>query len=374
MTKKILKVFICSVATLCLLCSSMTVFAENDDLDFEFNIQPEEPTTQLETVPTETEEETQQVTEKQTTEEETEKETEKTTKKPTKPHTTEEEDEPVYNNDPVNNGNNGAQANDETVEEESTVEGSTDETLPDGAFYVYLERNNGQRRLKTIMKAPGYVSEPAEPVRDGYVFAGWYSDANFKNPWNFLTDKAQKQMTIYAKWVADSNTVEFDIIVEKTDGGTLEVNPQKASVGEPVVITVTPDEGKRLVQGSILINGEPSDFLSFVMPKGRVTISASFEEIPENDGAEEKSKLPLFIGAVVIVVAIIAVAIIIAKRRNDFNADLDPDEELYIDEDDEDNWIDESIVVEDGFKEGKKVVESVEPDYGTPDSEENNKT
>lgn len=370
MTRKISKIFICTVAVLCLFCSSVTVFAENGDLDFEFNIQPEEPITQLETVPAETEEETQQVTEKQTTEKETEKETEKTTKKPTKPHTTEEEDEPVYNNTPVNNGNNGAQANDETTKEETTVEESTDEPLPDGAFYVYLERNNGQRRLKTVMQKPGYVPEPAEPTRAGYLFEGWYSDPDLKKPWNFLTDKAKKQMTIYAKWAADSNTVEFDIIVEKTVGGTLEVNPQKASVGEPVVITVTPDEGKRLVQGSILINGEPSDFLSFIMPKGKVTISASFEDIPEKTVVEEKSKLPFFIVAGVFVLIILAVAIIIVKKRSDFNADLDPDEELYTEEDNDDNWIDESIVVEDGFKEGKKIVESAEPDYGAPDADE----
>lgn len=369
MTRKISKILICAIAVLCLFCSSLTAFAENGDLDFEFNIQPEEPTTQQETVPAETEAETQQVTEKQTTEKETEKETEKTTKKPTTPHTTEEEDEPVYNDTPVNNGNNNAQANNETTKEETTIEESTDEPLPDGAFYVYLERNNGQRRLKTVMQKPGYVPEPAEPTREGYVFVGWFSDSGLKKPWNFLTDKAKKQMTIYAKWVADSNTVEFDIIVEKTVGGTLEVNPQKASVGEPVVITVTPDEGKRLVQGSILINGEPSDFLSFIMPKEKVTISASFEDIPEKDVNEEKTKVPFFIGAGVIVVVILVAAIIIAKRKRDFNADLDPDEELYT-EDNDDNWIDESIVVEDGFKEGKKVVESAEPDYGAPDLDE----
>ncbi len=370
MTRKISKIIICAIAALCLFCSSLTAFAENGDLDFEFNIQPEEPTTQRESAPVETETETEKVTEKQTTEKITEATAEKTTIKTTKPQTTEAQNEPVYNNASGNNVNVGVQENVEATKEESTVEETTDEPLPDGAFYVYLERNNGQRRLKTVMQEPGYVPEPEEPTREGYVFDGWYSDSEFKKSWDFLTDKAKEQMTIYAKWVANSNTKEFDIIVEKTVGGTLEVNPQKASVGEPVVITVTPDEGKRLVQGSILINGEPSDFLSFIMPNGKVIISASFEDIPEKDVSEEKSKLPLFIGLGVIVAVILVATIIIAKRRSDFNADLDPDEELYIDDDDDDNWIDESIVVEEGFKEGKKVVDSTEPDYGAPDLEE----
>ncbi len=372
MTQKISKIIICVIATLCLFCGSLTVFAENGDLDFDFNIQPEVPTTQQESVPEETEKETEEEKTEKETEKETQKPTQKPTKKPTKPHTTEAVVEPEYNdNNDNNNVNVNVQANDNTTKEETTEE-TTDETLPDGAFYVYLERNNGQRRLKTMMQEKGYVPEPEEPIREGYVFVGWYADSEFKKSWNFLTDKADKTITIYAKWRADEGTVVYDIVIEKTAGGRLEVNPQKASMGEPVVITVTPDEGKRLVQGSILINGEPTDFLSFIMPKGEVTISASFEDVPENDEEEEtKSKLPLFIGVGVVVAVILVAAIIIAKRRSDFNADLDPDEDLYTDEDDDDeDWIDESIVVEDGFKEGKKVVESTEPDYGAPDLDE----
>ncbi len=372
MIQKISKILICTVAVLCLFCSSVTVFAENGDLDFDFNIQPVEPTTQEEILPSESETETEKQTEKET-KKETEKETtEKPTKKPTKPYTTEPDDEPVYNNN-NNNGNNvnqNVQANDDTTKKETTTEGTTDEPLPEGSFYVYLERNNGQRRLKTVMSGKGYVPEPEIPVRQGYVFAGWYSDANFKNKWDFLKDQTDKTITIYAKWKADEGTVVYDIIIEDAVGGKLEVNPQKASLGEPVVITVTPDEGKRLVQGSILINGEPTDFLSFIMPKGKVTISASFEDIPESDGEEEKPKLPLFIGIGAVVAVILVAIIIVAKRRRDFNADLDPDEDIYaVEDNDDDNWIDESIVVEDGFKEGKKVVENTEPDYGAPEAD-----
>ena len=379
MIRKFLKINICVIAVLCVLCSSLTAFAVEGDLDFDFNIQPEIPTTQEETVPVETEQETERETEKEIetetekkpNKETTEKPTERPTQKPTERETTERQ-----NNEPDNNGweGNGNAQPDEPTTKKETTQATTEEGLKKGQFYVYLERNNGQRRLKTLMNKKGYVVEPEEPFREGYIFSGWYADSKFKKPWNFMTDKADKSMTIYAKWTAKGDTVVYDIIIQDTVGGTLEVNPQKASAGEPVVITVIPEEGKRLVQGSIIINGENTDFLNFVMPDSNVTISATFEDVPEQQEAPiEKSKLPLFAIIGVLALVIIGVIVVITRQRRDFNADLDPDEDIFATDDEEDDgsWIDESIVVEDGFVEGKKVVENTEPDYGGPDLDEN---
>ena len=43
------------------------------------------------------------------------------------------------------------------------------------------------------------VARPADPVREGFVFAGWFADAAFTRAWNF--DEAPTgDMTLYAKW------------------------------------------------------------------------------------------------------------------------------------------------------------------------------
>ncbi|MBC8600379.1 InlB B-repeat-containing protein [Parabacteroides acidifaciens] len=47
------------------------------------------------------------------------------------------------------------------------------------------------------------VAEPAEPVRSGYTFDGWYTDASFTEIWDFKNIVPQ-DMTLYGKWTSDS--------------------------------------------------------------------------------------------------------------------------------------------------------------------------
>ncbi len=365
MTKRFIKIISCVFVILCLFCGSFSVYAEETTLDYEINIQPvvSEPETDEET-----EEQTEEkLTEKETTEKETEK---KPTQKPTQKPTKAPEREPEREEDDDNRQQANANVDSQTTT--TTEEQTTEEPLPEGHFYVYLQKNNGERILKTIMEGEGLVPEPSTPVRKGYLFSGWYADSKFKKEWNFYSDIAEGKMTIYAKWIADESTVTYDVMVKQVKGGKIEVNPEKASAGEYVTVTVIPDEGKRLVAGSLLVNGESTDILSFKMPKGKVVVTASFEDIPEQMNEEEKdnSIIPIIIGAVVVIAVIATIAVVLGKRRAIYENGFDPDEVPVIDDEDDDGWFDETIVVEDGFKEGKIVRENVEPDFGLPDSDE----
>jgi hypothetical protein len=175
---------------------------------------------------------------------------------------------------------------------------------------------------------------------------------------------AQEGTVIYAKWIADPNAVVYKISVQSVEGGTIEVNPAEASVGEPVSITVEPDEGMRLVAGSVTINGKPTDILNFQMPAENVVVSARFEAIPENEKNPEdkKSPLPFIIGAVIILAVAGAAAFILLRRRDDFSEDEIDENGTIIDTENDMSWVDESIVVEDGFKNGEKVVGNFIPE------------
>lgn len=48
-----------------------------------------------------------------------------------------------------------------------------------------------------------------------------------------------------------------------------------------VVVTVKPYVGKRIVLGSVVVNGTPIGAFNFIMPEKDVVIWATFEDIPE---------------------------------------------------------------------------------------------
>ena len=70
---------------------------------------------------------------------------------------------------------------------------------------VYFETNGGSEIGP--LTAPGYgmtVAEPEKPVRDGYIFDGWYSDEDFTQPFNWF-NPLKSDVTVYVKWVEDPN-------------------------------------------------------------------------------------------------------------------------------------------------------------------------
>ena len=220
---------------------------------------------------------------------------------------------------------------------------SDEETEDDGKFTVYIELNNGEERLKFDLEEESTVPQPQEkPERKGFKFAGWFSDPEFETPWDFSKDVAKKGTVIYVKWEPDEGTVLHKITVSGLTGGTLEVNPPSAAKGETVNITVKPENGKRLKAGSILINGEASDYLSFVMPDGDVVLSAEFEDIPKKEEAKNNKKLIVIICIAAAALVTAAVSFFVIRRKN--AADGDSGE-----------WVDDSIKLQEGFKDGRVV-------------------
>lgn len=45
------------------------------------------------------------------------------------------------------------------------------------------------------------VERPAQPKRVGRMFAGWYTDEDYTNRWDFELDTVSDNMTLYAKWL-----------------------------------------------------------------------------------------------------------------------------------------------------------------------------
>ncbi len=387
MTKKYFKLLLSLGVILCILCTSLTVsmaapdwedyvgpietetFENVEEETTEEEVSETEPTTkkepvtqkptrpattQSQTKPAPTVNATEKVTTEKTTKETTERTTKETTESTTKEIIEKTTKETITKTTKAEIMESTSVTNTETTDEDEAM-------LKDGQFFVYLERNNGERRLKTVLDKPGLVPQPNAPVRIGYIFKGWFKNPECTEPWDFTKSVAEKGTVIYAKWEADANTVAYKIKVQKVPGGTIAVNPGTASVGEPVIITVKPDEGKRLVAGSITINGKNSDVLSFIMPKGNVVVGASFEDVPDEKVDEKINPIiPIAIAVAVFVVILIVAIIIIKYKTRPAIIEYDENGAIILDDDDDDGWVDESIVIEDGFANGRIVRESMD--------------
>ena len=76
---------------------------------------------------------------------------------------------------------------------------------------VSFETNGGSRIPDMVVQYGETVARPENPVREGYRLAGWYTDIDLKNPWDFDADTVRGNMTLYAKW-------EKSTIVDETPG------------------------------------------------------------------------------------------------------------------------------------------------------------
>ncbi len=66
---------------------------------------------------------------------------------------------------------------------------------------VTFESNGGTSVASRFVALGATVSRPADPMRAGYSFSGWYSDEACTQPWDFDAP-VSASLTLYAKWAA----------------------------------------------------------------------------------------------------------------------------------------------------------------------------
>ena len=65
---------------------------------------------------------------------------------------------------------------------------------------------NGAPSIKSVsVSRNNVIAAPTAPVKDGFVFDGWYTDKNFATKFDFNT-KIIKSITLYAQWVEKAKT------------------------------------------------------------------------------------------------------------------------------------------------------------------------
>ena len=134
------------------------------------------------------------------------------------------------------------------------------------------------------------------PTRSGsYEFAGWFDESG--NKVTGASYRVTTNTTLTAKWTytgstGGSSVTRYTVSVPSDiEGGSVRVSPSRASRGQTVTITVSPDEGYELdrlvvrdADGDRIDLERKSDTkYTFEMPRGKVTVEATFTEIEDED-------------------------------------------------------------------------------------------
>ena len=200
-------------------------------------------------------------------------------------------------------------------------------------FKIKLELNNGEDAIEAEV-TDGKVEIPEAPEKDGFKFDGWYSDSELTEKWDFLTSEADEDTVLYAKWEELPDDSLYTISVSTNLGGVITVKPTKAKAGETVTITVEADEGKKLVENSLSVNGKFIDEYTFVMPANNVIVEAQFEnadaDIVDADKNALKDNLGKYVTIGAIAIIVIAIVIWLIVNRYRFLPEEEEDELFFV--------------------------------------------
>lgn len=71
-------------------------------------------------------------------------------------------------------------------------------------FTVIFQSNGGSQIENQRIQENEKITRPADPIRNGYTFSGWYKDTSFTSGWNFESDRITADTTLYAKWIKEA--------------------------------------------------------------------------------------------------------------------------------------------------------------------------
>lgn len=101
------------------------------------------------------------------------------------------------------------------------------------AYTVSFSTDGGNAIAPMVVKADTNLEEPT-PVKAGYTFTGWYTDATFATPWDATNGKVTANVTLYAKYDAAQYTLTYVLDNgEKVDPVKVEYNSGVDEIADP---------------------------------------------------------------------------------------------------------------------------------------------
>ncbi|MFE3577530.1 InlB B-repeat-containing protein [Lysinibacillus sp. NPDC059133] len=86
---------------------------------------------------------------------------------------------------------------------DNTSEGGSGGSTP--SYTVTFDSNGGSKVSSQTVAYRELLKVPSNPAKDGHIFAGWFKDKELTTKWDFAKDEVTSNITLYAKWMKESN-------------------------------------------------------------------------------------------------------------------------------------------------------------------------
>lgn len=101
--------------------------------------------------------------------------------------------------------------------------------------FIYLTLNDDGNKSRLAYKKNELVGDYTEPKKDGYSFAGWFSEPNGKGEKLNSNYTMSSDITFYAYWIASNDNTEYTVVFETNGGSSVppETRPVNSTIDKP---------------------------------------------------------------------------------------------------------------------------------------------
>lgn len=94
-----------------------------------------------------------------------------------------------------------------------TVSGKNVTVILSDNCEVRFESNGGSVVDACTVKRGDLLVKPADPIKAGFMFDGWYKDVDGKEPWDFAHDQVEVNTHLYAKWKKNEGDKRYEDVL-----------------------------------------------------------------------------------------------------------------------------------------------------------------
>ena len=148
--------------------------------------------------------------------------------------------------------------------------------------YTLSFDSNGGSAVDAIIQEGGTsLNAPDAPIRNGYVFIGWYENSQLTTPFTFDTMPSTSK-TLYAKWEANQEAPTLYTLSFNSNGGSIHT-PLSLEEDTTLPDLPTPFKADHTFSGWFTDVSLTTAFTRSTMPSNNITVYAKWESIPTAD-------------------------------------------------------------------------------------------